>query len=199
MRHDAKDADRDGREPVVVELLTPYLRHNPDDAYAWHMFGDALRVVGRFRESESALLRAFELAPDSKRVAVSSRLAVLYNDMGRYADAERHYSDVAAHPEWKGLGWLWILRGANLARLGNYELAEECHCKATTLEDVHGDEAWLNLGLVLRAQGKYEDASSALRKSLELDSTCSAAEEALNSMEGIETAVSVANSIDSQH
>lgn len=199
MRQSAKDAYRDDREPVVIELLTPYLIHKPADAYAWHMLGDALRVVGRFLESERALLRALELAPDSKRCAVCSRLAQLYNDMGRYADAEHYYSDLTADSEWTGLGWLWVMRGANLAILGNYELAEKCHRKATTLGDVDLDEAWLNLGLVLRAQGRYEDAISALRKCLQLDSTCTGAEEAVKSMQGVETAVVAANSIERQH
>lgn len=195
LRQRAKEAYRDDREAVVIELLTPYVQHRPNDAYAWHMLGDALRIVGRFQESEPTLLRALELAPDSKRVAVRSRLAQLYNDMGRYADAERNYADLTADDEWGSQGWVWVLRGANLAVLGDHTLAEKCHRKATTLDEVDLDEAWLNLGLVLRAQGRHSEAIDALKKSVELDPTCERAKKSLSSLEGIESAVELAKGI----
>ncbi len=144
---------------------------------------------GRFRESEHALLRALELAREDKRIAVCSCLAQLYNDTGRYAEAEQYYLQLVVHEDWQEQGWVWILRGGNLALLGNYELAEFCHRQATTLVDVHADEAWLNLGLVLRAQGKYSAAKRALKKSLRLDSCCADTRKALKSLRGIEEAL----------
>lgn len=189
IRQNAKTAYNDDREAVAIELLAPYLHHNPDDSYAWYMYGDALRVVGRRIESEQALLRALELVPESKRAYVLCRLARLYDDMGRHTEAERYFLEVTSDPEWKDLGWLWIMRGTNLACLGEFRLAEKCHRKATELKEVDVDEAWLNIGLVLRAQAKYADAANALRKCLELDPSCAIAEKSLKSMSGIETAI----------
>ena len=192
LRSEAKAASQEGREAAVIELLTPYLQWDADDGYAWYMLGDALRIVGRFAEAERALLKALELAPDAGRPYALSRCAMLYKEVGRYSDAERYFSELAENTEWSRFGWFWILRGANLASLGDFQQASEYHRKATTLEDVDADEAWLNLGLVLRAQGKYPEAMNAIRKSIEIDPTSAAAKEALQSMDGVDNAIAAA-------
>jgi tetratricopeptide (TPR) repeat protein len=196
IREKAKAAYKDGFEPAVIELLAPYLCRVTDDAYGWYMYGDALRIVGRSQEAEVALLHAAELDL-SKRVHVCVRLAHLYKECHRCADAERYYSEAISDPEWKDVGWLWILRGCNLAAWGRYAEAETCHRKAMEMEcgDCDNDEAWLNIGLVLRAQGRYAEAIDALKKSLVINSDCKTAQEALRSMEGIDAAVAEASTI----
>jgi tetratricopeptide (TPR) repeat protein len=194
VREGAVVAYREEREAVVIELLAPYLQSNPHDAYAWFMYGDALRVVGRSSESEKALLQALELET-SKRTYICSRIASLYSEMGRHADAERYYAEVTSDPAWQSHGWAWILRGGNLAALGNFTLAEECHRKAIEVGDCDVDEAWLNVGLVLRAQRRYAEAIDAIRRSIEIDPSSDMARKALRSMEGIDAATADASNI----
>jgi tetratricopeptide (TPR) repeat protein len=68
------ESERDGREPHVVELLEHYVKHRPEHAKAWMMYGDALRVLGRKDESLFALMRAYELA--QARAYLKSALSV---------------------------------------------------------------------------------------------------------------------------
>jgi tetratricopeptide (TPR) repeat protein len=194
---EARAANRDDREPVAIELLASYLRHRANDAEAWRIFADALYEVGRFRECERALFRATELGPAEERIDVSLRIARLYYAMGRHAEAERYYLDVTSDKRWSDHGWLWIMRGANLARLGDFPLAEKCHRAALQCCYVDIDEAWLNIGLVLRAQAKYADAAQALHKCLEIEPSCANARVALSSMNGIEAAIARVDGIES--
>jgi hypothetical protein len=76
--------------------------------------------------------------------------------------------------------------------------SHRCHRTALTLSDVDVDEAWLNVGLVLRAQGRYAEATEALHKCIGLDSKCADAHESLDSMEGIEAAIADANTLEEQ-
>ena len=72
----------------------------------------------------------------------------------------------------------WILLGACLARQGKLEAAMEMHRRATTLAG-DPDEAFLNLGLLLRAAGRFEEAADALQRALDLCSDDLTAADAL--------------------
>jgi tetratricopeptide (TPR) repeat protein len=180
-------ADKAKREPSVVVLLQKYLECRPDDAFMWFLFGDSLRVVGQPEQAESALRRALELAPE-RRSHICKALAALFNECGRFAEAEKLYAELCLDPDFTNFGWLWMMRGTNLAAAGELPAAEACHRKALTFDDEHldRDEAYLNLGYVLRAQGCHAEAQGAFLNALVITPDHPEAIRAIDSLKGIE-------------
>ncbi|MGN6369453.1 MAG: tetratricopeptide repeat protein [Phycisphaerae bacterium] len=189
-------AAKDDRDPIAVELLHKYLQHRPADGYMWFRLGEALRVIGLNNEAEHALNTALELAPE-KRPWILAQYGKLCADAGRRAEAELAYAEACQHPETSGRGWLWIMRGANLAADTQLSPAEKCHRHALTFHDeyVDRDEAFLNLGYVLRAQGRYAEASDAFKSALAITPDDTDAAEALHSLDGIKEALAKAKEL----
>jgi tetratricopeptide (TPR) repeat protein len=73
--------------------------------------------------------------------------------------------------------------GAVLARSGRLRDAEGVHRRATGCRAGCIDEAFLNLGLVLRAQERFEEAAGCLREALRRGPQYRAAREALRDVE----------------
>jgi tetratricopeptide (TPR) repeat protein len=76
-----------------------------------------------------------------------------------------------------------IFLGATLAKQGRFAEAKRHHQRAITLatdRDGRPDEAHYNLGLILRAQRRYDEAAGHLTKALELDPQYKIAREALD-------------------
>ncbi len=192
--HAKQEADQEGRESHVVELLTRYLEHRPSHQYAWLLYGDALRVLGRFGEALPALQKALQLAPEDKKDIVCARIGMLYENHRSRAEAEQWYKVALQNAE-KQLGWLWILRGANLAVMEQYEEALACHRRAILAEDVDEDEAYLNLGLVLRAMGRYEEATEAFRRALEINPAYADAKTAFEGLQNIRATMNMATRV----
>ncbi len=189
----SREADRDA---AVIELLHIYLKHRPDDGFMWYTFGDSLRIIGLKDEAERALNTALALCPE-KRAWILTRLARLYDDAGRHAEAEAAYAEACTDSEFGTFGWLWIMRGGNLAAATQLTAAEKCHRHALTFNDEHvsRDEAFLNLGNVLRAMGRYNEAADAYQSALEITPDYTECLEALDSLEDIEAAIQTAKEL----
>ncbi|MBN2295634.1 MAG: tetratricopeptide repeat protein [Pirellulales bacterium] len=184
----AKEAFHAGLKPVVVELLSPYLTQQTEDGYAWFIYGDSLRIIGRNSEALVALKNALDLAPADRLPDVHILLGITCEDSGRQEEAEHWYAMAAECNVDPERGWLWIFRGVNFARMEQFEEAAQCYLHAIEL-DYNKDEAYLNLGYVLRAQGKYSEAAEALEKALSLTPDYPEAREVLDSLGGIQEAV----------
>ena len=63
----------------------------------------------------------------------------------------------------------WIFLGSVLARLGEHDEAKRCHRNAIDSATECADEAYCNLGLLLRAEGEYQAAIDCFTKAIELD------------------------------
>ncbi len=72
-----------------------------------------------------------------------------------------------------------IYLGGILARSGHLKEAETAHRAAIRCSQGCRDEACLNLGLVLRAQGRYDEAAACFEQALQLDPKYAAARKAL--------------------
>lgn len=190
----AKSAHEQESEAVVAELLGPYLERRAGDDYAWFLFGDALRVMGLTDEAERALLKAVELSPGPDWV-LQLTLAHLYKDAGNHVEAERWFELAAEDEAAAEQAWFWVLRGSNLASHGQFKHAEKCFRQAVALGDDNRDEAMLNLGYVLRAQGRYLEARRQFRQALDLNPDYVLAEKALQSLEGVDKAISLARRV----
>lgn len=184
----AWDEDRDA---AAAELLSRYLMHRPADAFAWFVYGDALRVIGLAYEAERALLRAHDLAPTRWQCVL--QLAMLKQEAGEHASAEAYFRELCEDADAMRQGYIWIMRGANLTHLNQLDDALTCHRRAlAAAENASRDEALLNIGLILRAKGQYAEARDAFCQALAITPEYEEAQSALNSLTGIDEAVSLA-------
>ncbi len=191
----AKEAVSSDKNPIAVELLGPYLAECEDDGLAWYLYGDSLRVVGRFEEAKSALEKALCLTPSNKQYGVQVRLGCLFVDMGCFKEAETWFLKATQSKVGKKKGWIWIHRGTNLVVLNNFDSAEDCYRKALASDDVDIEEAYLNLGYLFIAQRKFQEAMEELNKALKVDPEYSEAIEALKSIQDIEEFIELAKNI----
>ena len=165
-----KEANNDHRAAHVIELLQPYLQLRPNHGRAWFLYGECLRIVGRSQEAMEALLKALEWAPEQTKPNVLGRIGFLCRQHRSPAEAEKWFK-LATEKSQKPPGWAWILRGANLAIMGEYEKALDCHQEALNFEDIDRDEVFLNMGLVLRAMKRYHEAILAFQEAPKLNPT----------------------------
>ena len=174
----------------VVELLSVYVKLEPHRGIAWFHLGDALRIVGRLQEAEEALLKAADLAANSGTSPAYAQLGLLMTDRGSPSEVEKWFraaTSAALCP-----GWVWSLRGANLSRAESYRLAKSCLETAFITEDVDKDEVLLNLGLIERAQRRYEEARKYANDALAIDPNYDGAKRLLQSLVGIEETIQFA-------
>jgi len=165
-----KEAENDHRATHVVELLQPYLQLRPNHGQAWFLYGECLRIVGRSQEAMDALLKALEFAPEKIKSNIFGRIGFLCRQHISPLEAEKWFKQATEKPQ-KPIGWAWILRGANLTIMGEYEKALDCYQEALNLEDIDRDEVFLNMGLVLRAMKRYNEAILAFQEALKLNPT----------------------------
>lgn len=185
----AKIADKDDRTVAAFEILSVYLKRRPKHSHAWLVYGEVLRTLKRFREADCALLRALKFAPRDYRWTVQARIGLLRCAQGRFSEAETWYARACNTKEGKLHGWLWILRGSNLADLERFRSSERCLRLALTLDDASYDEAYLNLAMVMRSQERYDEAIAALNQALQIDPRNKGTKTVLKSLEGYELAM----------
>lgn len=77
----------------------------------------------------------------------------------------------------------YIFLGSVLARDGKLLEAEAAHRSATQCDDGCIDEAYLNLGLILRARGRYAEARQFFERALELDPEYQAAQDGIDDID----------------
>ena len=177
--------DKGDKEGHVVELLGPYLNIRTTHSYAWLMYGDSLRVLGRYKEALPALKKGLELAPPEQKGFVCARIGMLCASSGSLTEAEQWY-DLAMQSQEETLGWMWIFRGTNFAKMCEFGGALECFHESLKKDDVDKEESYLNIGCVLRAMGKYSEAIEAFQKALEIDPHYCEAQSALKGLQGIQ-------------
>ena len=175
---------------ATAELLSPYLRHRSSHGYAWFLYGDALRAMGLVHEAERALVRSQDLCPNQPWPRV--RLGMLKEQQGHRESAEQDFAEAAGTPEVARAGWFWVIRGTNLAAMGQFAEAERCHRKALRCADADVGEAYLNLGYVLRAQGRYLEAVDAFESCLRASPENVDAGAAMGTLVGVREAATLA-------
>jgi tetratricopeptide (TPR) repeat protein len=71
-----------------------------------------------------------------------------------------------------------VFLGGVLARQGQFAEAKQCHSRAIRLATSLADEAYYNLGLIFRAERKYNDALKCFERAVKLDPSYTMAEAA---------------------
>jgi Flp pilus assembly protein TadD len=117
-----------------------------------------------FARAEQALQHALRANPQDADAAC--RLALLYHDHGRPADAVPHYQ-AALRRRPADADALYHL-GVALAELGRPDEALDCYQRAAAARPGHA-RALCNLGVALAQRGRLAEAESHLRQAVEAD------------------------------
>jgi tetratricopeptide (TPR) repeat protein len=150
----------------ALELCREMVRDFPDYPVGWLVHGIVLYELARYDEAEQVIHAAIEGLSGETLYHGYQNLGHLYRQSGNYGEAEKWYRKaVELDPDNVGTQ---VFLGALLAQKGDLAGAEAVYREATRRANGAVDEAWLNLGLVLRAQERYEEALACFEKALEL-------------------------------
>jgi tetratricopeptide (TPR) repeat protein len=164
---------------TALTILTArrFLRDYPEFGPAWLRLGIALVEIGRYEEAEQALAKALDFAPEGKRHFPLWHLGHLFQYSGDYERAAHYFREsITAQPE-DATGFIYL--GAVLSRGGKLHEAEQAFREATQCSDGCIDEAYLNLGNVLRALERFQEAAECYREAIRLDRNYRAAKQGL--------------------
>jgi tetratricopeptide (TPR) repeat protein len=155
-----------GEQAYALELCRELVRSFPDYNIAWLLEGVLLYETARYAEAEQVLREAIQgIALEQLHYGYDD-LGRLYKLQGRYDEAEKWYRKaVELKPERADRH---VSLGVLLAGKGELDGAEACYRKATRCSEGRIYEAYLNLGLVLRARERYEEALECFKKAIQI-------------------------------
>ncbi len=175
----------DARDLVssAVELARRYLAVRPTHWFVWLYYADSLCAMARYAEALSALRRALRLCPANKRHLVYYRFGHLHKQRGAFRLAERWYRRAVDISTMDATYHIFL--GALLARMGRLPEAEAVHRGAIRCKRGSIEEAFLNLGFVLRACQRYAEARTSFERALAIDPKYKEARKALSDVENV--------------
>lgn len=150
--------------PQAETRLRQRLKDDPLDVAAIRLMAELAARIGRYRDSETLLRRALELAPGF--IAARGNLATVLYKQHRFAEALRELDIVLQDGE-SGAGNL-NLKAAALGRVGDYEEARRIYAD---LARTFPDQArlWMSLGHILKTLGEQSESIAAYRRALEIE------------------------------
>jgi tetratricopeptide (TPR) repeat protein len=162
----------------AVEDAKQYITLYPRLFDGWVVLADGLWSMARYDDARRALRRAQQLIPKHLRHRLYRQWGIFYKEKNDLRRPEEWFRKaIRVDPTTSN----YILLGATLAKQGKLIEAEKMHRRAISSR-TRGDaidEGHLNLGMVLRAQGKYGEAAVQFAKALTLDPRYGHAKEAL--------------------
>src|SRR3954469_874585 len=150
-----------------IELLKALVRDSPESAAGWRRLGRTLSELSRFDEAIDALQRAQSLAEPGRLVFVYCDTGELFRHRGDDAAAEAWFRKAIDHDADDAHGYIYL--GGLLARRGRLSEAEGVYRQAIQCRKGCVDEAWHNLGLVLRALERYDEAIQCFERATSID------------------------------
>lgn len=167
-------ADKKGMTALVVELCNDHFRRFPDDQFALIWYAMAKIQLSQYAQAEKALRRSIALfKKDNKRLrsvgirSASVEMGRLFREKGGLQKASFWYwRALRADPKY---GDAYIFLGDIACRRGLLNQAEEFYLKAINCSAQSIDEAHFNLGGVLLARRRYQEAIKCYRKAIEID------------------------------
>ncbi|WP_165067047.1 tetratricopeptide repeat protein [Paludisphaera rhizosphaerae] len=170
-------AHRADMPALTVARARELTSRHPECGPAWKLLGTALIALARYDEAEEAIRRATALCPTDRLWIPLAEMGHLHKARGDYETAASWYRRaIDTAPDEAGAR---IYLGGVLAQAGKLDEAEAAHRAATTCERGCRDEAFLNLGLVLRALDRPEEAARCFEEALRLDPRYLPAKQAL--------------------
>ncbi len=153
----------DNQLHVAEPLLKAYLKQDPFDPRAIRMLAELAGRIGRYKDAETLLRRAVELAPGF--TAARANLALVLYRQNRAPEALALLDAVIAdEPDNPGHA---NLKAAALGRLGGFEDAIALY--EQVLETAPNQpRVWLSYGHMLKTVGRRDDGIVAYRRALSL-------------------------------
>lgn len=159
----AEHLGRTGKTPEAIAELRRVLNAQPASDDAHRGLGELLIREGQVPEGLAELHRAIALRPDFWKN--HDVLGLAFFDLGRYSESAGAWMRVTQLlPE---SSWGYLQLGAAQQAAGEREKAVENYRRSIALDP--SKEAWLNLGSVDYAQGRYAEARAAFDAALRLD------------------------------
>ena len=157
--------DRD--EPAyTLRLARDFLTKWPDHPVAWIILGNTLTSLGRYPEARQALSKSIRYCPPERRAYAFIQMGHVFHEKGAYRIAERWYRKAVSCDK-DTINFVFL--GGCLAKQGRFAEAKRCHRQAINIASDPTDEAYYNLGLILRAEEKHDEALAAFKEALKID------------------------------
>jgi tetratricopeptide (TPR) repeat protein len=170
-------ADKSDYPATIVVLARRILNVVPDDTQTWVRLGNTLRQLAKYDEAEEALQMALCYCSKSIRFYVYTLKGLLFKQRGQYQEAVEWFQAVIDAKPDDADGYNYL--AGVIARMGDLAEAERINRLGTACQEGCVDEAYLNLGHVLRAQGKLKEALQCYEKAIDLDPNYTAAKHAI--------------------
>jgi tetratricopeptide (TPR) repeat protein len=149
--------------PVTERLLRDRLKAQPTDIGAIRMLAELAGRIGRYRDAETLLRRAIELAPNFR--AARQNLALALHRQTRSVEAlveiDGLLADEPDNPSFLNL------KAAALSRLGDYAPAIDIYGRVLKAFP-RQPKVWMSMGHALKTVGRREESIAAYRASLDL-------------------------------
>ena len=158
-------ASQNSQAATLVYLAEHWLRDYPDDLWVTHEYAEMLYKLTRYDEAISVYTAAIDRFEDH-RWGIYNQLGDLHKYRGSFPESENWYRKATEEDPDEAAGF--VLLGSVQAQRGHLKQAEESYRRATgcTEGQFWCDEAFHNLGLVLRGQGRFAEAAECFRKAL---------------------------------
>jgi tetratricopeptide (TPR) repeat protein len=162
-------ADDENLHGYVAELCKRHLEKYPRDGYIWHQYACTLTELARFDEALRALKNALDFSDQEHHDFIFVSIGEVYFDRADYLKAEKYFlkanalipNEIIIHD----------FLGICAFRRGELQSAEERFQHALQCQDDPNncrEEVLFNLGGVLVALEKYEEAAECYQRALAL-------------------------------
>ena len=182
-----RSAYRNDQAATTVLLASRWLQDHPNDIDVIFNYAEMLYKMTRYEEAIRIYQDAIKNFED-RRWGLYNQLGRLHRYRGDLAQAELWFQKAVDEDPDEVISYVFL--GATQARQGKLTRAEETHRRGTRCSSGLVDEAYLNLGLVLRGQSRFTEAGDCFRKALELCPNYTDASEALKDVEAALTLTS---------
>lgn len=165
-----------------LELVRDFLRDYPDHPTAELELGCCLVTMARYDEAREVFMKFIRTAPKDKLQWAYAEMGHLYDAKGDYSRAANWYRK--AIQQRPGYASFHVYLGGVLAQSGKLDEALDAHRRAIRCRTGCRDEAYLNLGYILRSKEQYTEARRCFKKALDIDPEYREAHDALADVEG---------------